>query len=90
MRKRKQPGLRKIVLDPQQARPLLDEAGVRIPGGDPEIVHGWVDAAGRPRRILARYAGGWRAEIRMYLDGTFSLSQSIKIKSAPIAGAEPS
>lgn len=73
-------------LVPARAIPLLKEAGVVIPDGEPEIVYGYFDRQGGPRRIIARYPDGWRADLRIRVDGSFSLTQSIKIRVASHGG----
>lgn len=77
---RKKRGLRKVQLVPARAIPLLKEAGVVLPDGEPEIVYGYLDHQGGPRRIIARYPDGWRADLRIRVDGSFSLTQSLKIR----------
>ncbi|WP_066517686.1 hypothetical protein [Sphingobium cloacae] len=77
---RKRRGLRKVTLVPARALPLLREAGVLVPEGEPEIVYGYLDRSGAPRRVIARYADGWRADLRIRVDGSFSLTQSLRLK----------
>lgn len=60
---------------------LLRETSVIAGEGDPISAHGHYDTQGRPRRIHARYANGWRATLVMRLDGTYSISQAIKLTS---------
>ncbi|NML88361.1 hypothetical protein HHL26_04680 [Sphingobium sp. TB-6] len=79
-KQRKRRGLRKVQLVPARALPLLKEAGVMLPDGEPEIVYGYLDRQGGPRRIIARYPGGWRADLRIRVDGSYSLTQSLKLK----------
>ena len=81
-KQRKRRGLRKVQLVPARAIPLLREAGVVLPDGEPEIVYGYLDQSGAPRRVIARYPDGWRADLRIRIDGSFSLTQSLKIRVA--------
>lgn len=79
-RQRKRGGLRKVQLVPENALPLLREAGVLVPDGTPESVVGYLDRSGQPRRIIARFPDGWRADLRIRADGSFSLCQSLKLR----------
>lgn len=84
MAKRPKPsGLRKIALNPDNALPLLTEAGVIAAAGVPTQVFGYVDRDGRPRRILAHFSEGWRADLHIHVDGSYSLTQSRKWTFAP-------
>lgn len=83
-RKRKPGGFRKVRLTVENVMPLLREAGIAL-DGEPETVFGYVDRAGRPCRILARWAKGWRVDLRFRADGSYSLSQSLRLT---VAGAE--
>lgn len=79
-RQRKPSGLRKLSLVPENALPLLLEAGFRAAEGAPETAHGFMDRDGRPRRIVARWANGWRADLRFHVDGSYSLTQCIAFR----------
>lgn len=59
----------------------LRECGQVGGDGDPVEAFAHFDSAGRLRRIHARYANGWRATLVIRIDGSWSLSQAIKIVS---------
>lgn len=81
MRKaRKRTPLRKVQLVPANAMPLLLEAGVISRDKDADTVMAWLTASGEPRRIIARFPDGWRADLRIHVDGSFSMTQSFKLK----------
>lgn len=76
--------LRKVQLIPANAMALLSQAGVRASAGEPHSVVGYYDPTGEPRRVVARYADGWRADLRFHVDGTYSLTQSLRMRSVAI------
>jgi hypothetical protein len=80
----KRPGLRRFTLDAAKAQAVLAEAGVRQSSGVPVAAFGYMDDQKRPRRIVARYADGWRADLRFHIDGTYSLTQSLRLRSVAI------
>ncbi|MFB0874560.1 MULTISPECIES: hypothetical protein [unclassified Sphingobium] len=49
--------------------------------GDPIEAFAHFDNGRRLRRIHARYANGWRATLVIRVDGSWSLSQAIKLVS---------
>lgn len=59
---------------------LLREAGPVFGNGCPIKAHAFFDPANRPRRVHATFANGWRATLVLYVDGTGSLSQALKIR----------
>ena len=59
---------------------LLREAGKVMGEGTPILAHAFYDAVGRARRVHATFADGWRATLVIYVDGTCSLSQALKIR----------
>lgn len=61
---------------------LLSEAGVAPRHGDPDTVIGYFTPSGQPCRIRARFRDGWIADLRIRTDGSFSLTQSLKITVA--------
>ncbi|MFC3442563.1 hypothetical protein ACFOKF_15415 [Sphingobium rhizovicinum] len=79
-KQRKRRGLRKVIFLPDKALSLLVRAGVTLPEGEPETVYGYLDKAGQPRRVVARFAHGWRADLRICPDGRFTLRQSSNIR----------
>lgn len=81
---RKRAGLRRFPLDVAKAKVVLDEAGVRASAGEPETAFGYVDATGKARRMVARYADGWRADLRFHVDGTYSLTQSLRLRAVAV------
>lgn len=72
---------------PMVAEKLRDAGSV---GGDgaPTAAHAHFDRQGRLRRIHATYANGWRATLTLRTDGSYSLSQALKLVSLPKAAAE--
>lgn len=74
--------LRRVQIIPADAMPLLREAGVISQEQDAETVMAWLSPSGQPRRIIARFPDGWRADLRIHVDGSFSMTQSLKIKVA--------
>ncbi|MDT7533745.1 hypothetical protein OVY48_09945 [Sphingobium sp. SA2] len=76
--------LRKVQLIPANAMALLSQAGVRASAGEPHSVVGYYDPAGEPRRVVARYADGWRADLRFHVDGTYSLTQSLRMRAVAV------
>lgn len=81
---RKRLGMTRYPLNLAKAKAVLDEAGVRASAGEPATAFGYADSAGRPRRIVARYADGWRADLRFHVDGTFSLTQSQRLRAIAV------
>lgn len=83
MRSRAQRGkLRRVQLIPANAMPLLREAGVISQEHDADTVMAWLSPSGEPRRIIARFPDGWRADIRIHIDGSFTMTQSLKLQMA--------
>ena len=76
--------MRKVALVPAKAQALLEQVGVRASAGEPVAVFGYYDAAGEARRIVARYADGWRADLRFHVDGSYSLTQSLRLRSIAV------
>lgn len=72
--------MRKVALVPAKAQALLDQVGVRASAGEPVAVFGYYDATDEARRIVARYADGWRADLRFHADGSYSLTQSKRLR----------
>ena len=74
-----------IVPDADMAKvgALLRDAGPIAGDGDPTHAHAHYDPQGRVRRVHATYANGWRATLVLRVDGSFSLSQAIKMVSQP-------
>lgn len=66
----------------------LREAGSVGGEGEPAAAHAHFDRQGRLRRIHATYANGWRATLTLRTDGSYSLSQALKLVSAAKAAAE--
>jgi hypothetical protein len=60
---------------------MLRETGVIAGDGDPVEASGHRDRAGKIRRMHARYANGWRATLSFRKDGTYSVSQALKLVS---------
>lgn len=65
--------------DPAKVGPLLREAGFVGADGDPVSCVATFDAAGNPLRVSARYENGWRCEMRLRKDRTYSLTQSLTL-----------
>lgn len=63
----------------------LRECGQRGGDGDPVLAHAHFDNQNRLRRIHATYSNGWRATLTIRVDGSYSLSQAIKLVSQPKA-----
>jgi hypothetical protein len=85
-RQRGNRGWRKIPVneaDMPKVAALLREAGPIAGDGDPTAAHAHYDPQGRVRRVHATYANGWRATLVLRVDGSFSLSQAIKLVSQP-------
>lgn len=59
---------------------LLRDCGFLGVDADPMRVRASFDADGRPRRVHAHYAGGWSCVLTLYVDGTYALSQSLRIR----------
>jgi len=78
-RPRKPGGLRKVTLSPEDAMPFLKEAGV-MHDGKPVSVFGYIDRAAHTRRVIARYADGWRADVRFRVDGSVAITQSLNLR----------
>lgn len=66
----------------------LREAGSVGGEGQPTAAHAHFDRQGRLRRIHATYANGWRATLTLRTDGSYSLSQALKMVSVARAAAE--
>ena len=78
----KRPATKRVALDPATLAPVLAELYPVADGTDPEAVHGWYDRQGRPRRLRADYANGWRIEARLSVDlKVTSSSASIRLVS---------
>lgn len=67
---------------------LLREAGSVVGEGEPITAHAHYDRHGRVRRVHARYANGWRATLTFRSDGSYSLSQALKLTTMPKVAAE--
>ncbi|WIA55467.1 hypothetical protein N6H05_01860 [Sphingobium sp. WTD-1] len=84
-RKRGNRAWQKVVVAPGEDMTMvadkLRECGQRGGDGEPIEAHALFDAQSRLRRIHARYANGWRATLVVRVDGSYSLSQAIKIVS---------
>lgn len=63
----------------------LRETGMIAGDGEPVEAHAHFDAQRRLRRIHARYANGWRATLNIRVDGSYSLSQALKLVCKPKA-----
>jgi len=77
-RKRHNTKWRVISPDPAKVGPLLRECGFLAVETDPIEVSAHFDAADRPRRVHAKYEGGWRATLVLRADGSYSLSHTFK------------
>ncbi|HEX8485712.1 hypothetical protein [Sphingomonas sp.] len=73
-------GWRSTQPDPALIGPMLRQAGFIGSDSDPTSVRASFDADGRPRRIHARYAEGWTCAMHLSIDGSYSLSQSIRMR----------
>lgn len=67
---------------------LRDNGGVMCEGDPVEAYSHW-DRAGMARRIHAVFANGWRCTMSLRKDGTYSLSQAIKLVSQKPEPREP-
>lgn len=59
---------------------LLRQAGPVLGAGDPVSAHAFFDREKRARRVHATFADGWRATLKLHLDGTGTLSQALKLR----------
>jgi hypothetical protein len=59
---------------------MLRELGFVGTESDPTSVRASFDADGRPRRVHAHYADGWSCTLQLSIDGSFSLSQSVRMR----------
>lgn len=73
--------MRKVAIVPANAMKALEMVGVRPSAREPVAVFAYYDHAGELRRIVARYADGWRADVRFHVDGTYSLTQSLRVRA---------
>jgi hypothetical protein len=78
-------GWRTTSPDPAGIGPMLRHAGFVGPDSDPTSVRVSFDADGRPRRVHARYADGWTCTMHLCADGSYSLSQSLRVR---VSGAK--
>ncbi|MFZ5746351.1 MAG: hypothetical protein ACOY45_01695 [Pseudomonadota bacterium] len=69
----------RVALPVDRAGAVLRSAGFCLSNDDPVEAYGHCDRQGRWRRVHARYADGWRATLVFRLDGSGSLSYSIKM-----------
>lgn len=58
---------------------LLRDAGFLGCQADPITCRATFDAEGKPRRVKARYPGGWNCRLTLHRDGTYSLTQSLTV-----------
>lgn len=72
--------------DPAAIGPMLRELGFAGADGDPISCCASFDAAGNPLRISAYYEGGWRCELRLRKNRSYSLTQSITMR---VVSAKP-
>jgi hypothetical protein len=77
---RRKSGWRQTQPDPATVGPLLRKAGFIGSESDPISVRASFDDEGRPRRVHARYAEGWTCCMHLALDGSYSLSQSVRMR----------
>lgn len=80
MRKRGKGGWRHTTPDPATIGPMLRKAGFVASDVDPVRVSASFDHDGRPRRIHARYPDGWTCLLNLSLDGSYTLSQSLRMR----------
>lgn len=67
-RQSKRPATQRFALNPAELGAALAEILPVGDGADPLTVDGWYDNQGRPRRLRADYANGWRIEVRLSVD----------------------
>jgi len=79
-RPRRKAGWRQTAPDPATIGPLLRKAGFVGSEVDPISVRASFDDEGRPRRVHARYPEGWTCVMHLAIDGSYSLSQSIRMR----------
>ncbi len=79
-------GWRTIDAEPAKIGPMLRQAGFIGSERDPTSVRGSYDADGRPRRVHARYADGWTCTMHLAADGSYTLSQSLRMR---VSGRAP-
>lgn len=77
----------KTAPDPAKIGPLLREAGFAGSERDPISCVATFDPAGNPLRVSARYEDGWRCEMRLRKNRTYSLTQSLTIAFTSKGGA---
>ncbi|QPT09702.1 hypothetical protein [Sphingomonas paucimobilis] len=89
-KKTRRPRWRTIRPDPAQIGPILRELGFVGPEGDPCRVTASHDDTGRWRRIHAHYPDGWTCVVNLRADGSYSMSQSLRLQVAgrPAAARE--
>lgn len=80
MRRSCRRGWRTTHPDPAVIGPLLRDYGFIGCETDPVRLSASWDDAGRPRRIHAHYAGGWSCTMNMAADGTYTLSQALRVR----------
>lgn len=80
-RTRRKRGWRVIQPDPAKIGPLLRDAGFVGSDADPIRVSASFDQDERPRRIHAYYDSGWSCVMHLSADGSYSLSQSIRMRT---------
>ncbi len=67
--------------DPAKFGPLLREAGFIGTKEDPIECRAWFDPDGTPRRVFARYPGGWTCTVTLRADGTVSsFTQGVSLR----------
>ncbi len=77
---------RTIAADPAKIGPLLREAGFGVVESDPETCVATFDPENNLLRISARYEGGWRCELRLRKNRTYSLTKSLTVR---VEGIKP-
>lgn len=78
---RRRSGWRQTQPDPAKVGPLLRDAGFIGSEADPISVRASFDRDDRLRRVHARYAAGWTCVLHMTADGSYSLSQSLRLRA---------
>tara|TARA_R110000868_G_scaffold230335_6_gene483482 strand:+ start:908 stop:1171 length:264 start_codon:yes stop_codon:yes gene_type:complete len=64
---------------PADCMALLRAAGVFESFGDANHVYGYFDRSGQPRRIVAQFPSGWRADVRIGANGHFTMTLSSRM-----------
>ncbi len=73
-------GWRTTQPDPAAVGPMLREFGFIGCEVDPIRIRASWDDEGRPRRIHAHYAGGWTCTMNMAADGSYTMSQALRLR----------